>query len=112
MYHPRYELLDLQGETTYSTGVSWRIEHRDLRNRVLIFTPFNKLTENQIDSLKLLHGVIIDRDIEISEDGIITIPISLDEKFGWILGKAASFYRAAQNNQKVRARALSGRLQE
>jgi hypothetical protein len=101
MYNPRYELLDLHGETAYQTGVSWCIKYNDINERVLVFTPFHKLTKDQVSRLRWLYSVITDRIIKISEEGVLTVPVSMDEKFGWILGKVASFYRMAKNDGRI-----------
>lgn len=95
---PKHDLFDLHGEKTYPTGVKWYIDQRGFNESYLVFTPTTKLTKDQVSRLRWLYSVIRDREIKVHENGIVTVKINFGEKFGWILGKVASFYRMAKNN--------------
>ena len=94
---PRHDLFDLQGEKQYATGVKWHIEQREYQKGALVFTPSPRLNEDEVSRLRWLKSIIADREIEVRSDGVVIVPINFGEKFGWILGKTASFYRMAKN---------------
>jgi len=98
-YKPTHELLDLQGMKKVSTGVHWCIKHLQVGQVTLVFTPLWALTSEQVEILELLHHVIQDRTIEVTQQSVIRVPFSFGEKFGWILGKVASFYLVAREQE-------------
>lgn len=94
---PRHELHDLQGEKRLPTGAKWHIEPREYGKQAIVFTPTHRLDKDQVSRLRWLYSVISDHEVEVKENGVVIVVVPVGERYGWVLGKVASFYRMAQN---------------
>jgi hypothetical protein len=93
---PRHELLDLQGENSFPTGVNYYVEPRGIGLYGIICKPSYELNKAEIERLKLVYKVFEDIPIIVSENGVISVEVSAGTRFGWILSRLAMFYRLSR----------------
>ena len=101
MYPPRHVLEDYQGLDKYSTKTEYFIEPRGIGLYGIVFYPKIKFNKIQVEVLKQLYSAFETLNVRVSEDGGVVVEVPLGQKFGWILGRVAIFYRLAAKAGEV-----------